>query len=427
MQQPVALAEKETTSRSLKSPDAIEDVLDFALTNGYKRVLFVMDTLNFGGTETQTVQMAVRLQSSGFRLTIACLHHGGPLSETLNNAGIRVVDFTIGGSLLSPKGLRQIFRLARFIRSQQFDVVHAHDLWANLVGVLAARLVGTPLVVSSQRDLGHLWWYTAFRTRVIRAIHRLSTAVTANSNAVRNFVVRDFHVPEDRVRVIYNGVDFDRFASARRSRADSFPGIAEHDPLIAVLANMHSDVKGHHDLVEAAKALRLAHPNAKFVLIGDGEERPRIETHAREAQVSNMFLFLGRRKDVPGLLASCDLSVLASHAEGFPNAVLESMAAGLPVIATSVGGVPEVIEDGVNGILVPARAPAMLAEAIHGLLSRPSLASAIGAAGQECVRSNYSFEQSLSELRRLYLTASSKVDNNGQPARERTNRKKSLR
>ena len=426
MQKPIPILEQERTALPGMKADDISSVYPAAVADQNKRVLFVMDTLNFGGTETQTVQMAVRLQSSGFHVAIACLHRGGPLSEALNEVGIKVIDFTIGGSLLSPTGFRQIFRLSRFIRSQQFDVVHAHDLWANLVGVPAARLAGTPLVVSSQRDLGHLWWYTPFRTRVIRLIHRLATAVTANSNAVRDFVVREFNVPEHRVLVIYNGVDVDRFASARRSRADLFPGIAEHDPLIAVLANMHSDVKGHHDLIDAAKSLRVSHPNARFVLIGDGEERQRIETHVREAQVSNMFLFLGKRKDIPGLLACCDLSVLASHAEGFPNAVLESMAAGLPVIATSVGGVPEIIEDGTNGVLVPAKAPALIAEAIHELLSRPTLASAVAAAGQEWVRSHYSFEQSLSELRRLYRTSSSNGDRKGQLARERTNRKKSF-
>jgi glycosyltransferase involved in cell wall biosynthesis len=370
-----------------------------------KRVLFVLDTLDFGGTETQTVQVAQRLKAAGHQMTVACLHPGGPLTENLLNAGIRIVPFSTHGSLLSPRNIWQLVRLALFIRREQFDVVHSHDLWANLTGVPAARLAGTALVFSSQRDLAHLWWYTPLRTKVIRLIHRMSTKVIANSDAVRDHVVNAFLIPLRRVCVIRNGVDVARFANTHASREQLFPGVRRQDKLVAVVANMHSDVKGHHDIVEAAKEVCRVMPQVKFVLIGDGEERPRISDHVRQLHLEENFLFLGRRQDVPDLLSCCDLFLLASRAEGFPNVVLEAMAAGLPVVATAVGGVVEIVEDGRSGLIVPPQCPQEMAKAIVRILSDPELGLRLAEAGQEQVRRQFSFERVVQELQAVYRSS----------------------
>jgi glycosyltransferase involved in cell wall biosynthesis len=383
----------------LRFPDRV------SLAGKPTRVLFALDTLNFGGTETQAVQIAVRLKAAGLEVTVACLHPGGPLTDTLRQAGIEIAEFPTHGSLVSARGIQQMLRLARFVRRGKFDVVHAHDLWANLMAVPAARLAGTPVILSSQRDLGHLWWYTPLRTRVIRAVHRLSTNVIANSAAVRTFVIEEFRVAAQRVQVLHNGVDFNRFANARGVREELLPGSRREDRLIAVVANMHSDIKGHHDLIEAATEVCRLHPHAKFVLIGDGQEQRRIEEHAKQAQVQDNFLFLGKRKDVPALLACCEFSVLASRAEGFPNAVLESMAVGLPVIATAVGGTPEIIEHGINGLLVPPKSPESLAQAILHLMTNHELACSIAKAGQMYVQSNFSFDRSVRQLQQIYCDA----------------------
>jgi L-malate glycosyltransferase len=367
-----------------------------------RRILFVMDTLNFGGTETQTVQVAERLHAAGSRVTVACLHTGGPLTDRLERIGIRVVRFPTHGTLLSCYGAYQLLRLAWFIHRENFDVVHAHDLWANLMGIPAARLAGAPTVLSSQRDLAHLWWYTPARTRVIRLIHRLSTGVITNSDAVRQHVITQFRIPCQRVSILHNGVDSDRFARARMDRKELFPGLPSECQLVVVLANMHSAVKGHHDLIEAARAVCHVIPRTKFVLVGEGQERTKIQEHVQDSSLQESFLFLGYREDVPELLSCCDLSVLPSTAEGFPNAVLESMAAGLPVVATRVGGVVEIIEDGVDGLLVPPQDPHALADAIARLLRDPQLARRLARAGQEKVRCQYSFNRLIRELRQIY-------------------------
>jgi L-malate glycosyltransferase len=367
-----------------------------------RKVLFVVDTLDLGGTETQTMQLARQLKANGHSVAVGCLHPGGVLAQDLIKEGIPVVEFPKPGSLLSLNGAYQMFRLACFIRRNKFDVVHAHDLWANLMAVPAARITGAPVILSSQRELGILFWYTPFRRKVIATIHRLSSQVVTNSAAAKKFLVEDFRVPSGQVQVLRNGVDFQRFALAHEDRRKIFPTLDLKARLVAVVANMHSSVKGHHDLIEAARIICRVMPQTSFVLVGDGKERPKIEEHAKRAGVREHFVFLGRRKDVPELLACCELSVLASSSEALPNSVLEAMAAGLPVVATRVGGIPEIIEDGISGLLIPPHDHQALADAVLRVMQDPALAASLAHAGQQRVRTQFTFDRLVVEIERLY-------------------------
>jgi L-malate glycosyltransferase len=371
------------------------------------KVLFVICNLDRGGTETQAVELAKRLTSTRCQVTVAALQGTGPLREALQQAGIRIADFPKKGGLISVRGLVQFLRLVRFIRREKFDVVHSHDLWANLVAVPAAKFAGAPVVFSSQRDLAHLYWYTPFRKRVIARIHRWSTGVIVNSSAVYELVQKEFHVPARRVHVIHNGVAFERFASLRANRGKLFPELDQNSKLIVTVANMHTVVKGHYELLEAARRLKSPYPTARFVFVGDGPERLGLEESTRAFGLQDSVIFLGRRADIPELLACCDIFVLPSHAEGLPNSLLEAMATGLPVVATTVGGVPEVIEDGVNGLLVPPRDPASLADAIQRILRDPEFATRLVAVGRERARLQFSFDRVVAELQSVYGTRTS--------------------
>ena len=165
---------------------------------------------------------------------------------------------------------------------------------------------------------------------------------------------------------------------------------------------MNNIDKGHQLIVEAASKVCPDHAGLRFALVGDGSTRAGLEERVRTLGLSDNFLFLGSRSDVPDVLASCDLSLLASAAEGLPNAVLESMAAGLPVIATAVGGTPEVIEHGLSGLLVPPEDPEAVAEMLRCLINDPVLARSLGAAARERVRHDFSFDRVLTDLEGLY-------------------------
>jgi len=236
----------------------------------------------------------------------------------------------------------------------------------------------------------------------LRRIQNLSHFVLANSEAVRQFLVKEDGFQPGKIKVIRNAVDFERFASVPRDRAKFFPALGPGHKLIGMVANMNLPVKGHSYLIEAARAVCRILPGTRFVLIGDGRQRPKLEQQVRELGLEQNFLFLGYHKDVPELLPCFDVSVLPSTAEGLPNVVLEAMAAGIPVVATAVGGTVEILEDGVCGLLVPPRDPEALAKAILRILQEPSLAEQLARAGQERVRAYFNFDRLLLELKELY-------------------------
>src|SRR5689334_275733 len=197
---------------------AVLSRLESPSANGGVRVLHLVDTLNVGGTETQMVQTALRLRSTSHHVTVGCLRAKGPLLEVLQQANIPVVEFPKKKTLLSANGAYQLMRLALFLRRGQFHVIHAHDLWANLLAVPAGRLARTPVIISSRRYLADLDWYTSWRSKTVSTIYRLSTHVIVNSASVRRLLVERDKLPPGKIHVIYNGVDVDRFAGARGDR-----------------------------------------------------------------------------------------------------------------------------------------------------------------------------------------------------------------
>src|SRR5437588_54293 len=366
------------------------------------RVLLFIQLLELGGSETQCVELARRLAAEGYSVTVGCLRAGGPLRKKLLESGVRCVVFPVPGTLLRPYAILQMLKLVAFIRRERFSVVHTNDLYSNLFAIPAAWLARVPVIVSSRRDLARWWWYTPVRRKILRRVQDLSTRILVNSEAVRQeLLVRDSFAAE-RIHVVYNGIDTEKFTQVSPDRERLFPGISANHKLIIMVSNMHTAMKGHGDLIEAAQTVRVTCPEARIILAGDGEMRQFFEDQVKAAGLREMFVFLGHRSDIPALLACCDIGVLASRSEGLPNAVLEYMAAGLPVVATAVGGVPEIIEDEVNGLLIPPENPAALAAAILRLLKDERLCKTLGKAARERTLSQFNFASVIANLRQLY-------------------------
>ena len=366
-----------------------------------RKVFYLLDSLNVGGTETQAVELALRIPEAGYEVTLGCLRARGPLLERLQGSQVAVREFHPEGGIDSPAGFYQLLRLSWFLRRKKFDIVHTHDLWSNLIGVPAARLAGVRAIVSSRRDLANFDWYQSKRRGWLRRIQNLGGAVLANATPIRDALIAEDGFKPEKLRVIHNGVDIDRFQTSGDERDQVFPGVGK-GKLIVLVGNMHTDVKGHPWLIASAPAVVHEFPTARFVLAGDGEQRPRFEEQAAKLGLEQNFLFLGRRTDIPKILACCDIAVLPSRAEGLPNAILEYMAAGLPTIASRVGGNAELIEDGVTGLLVPSEDSAALSDALLALLRDPGLARRMAQNGHEFTIRNFSFERLVREVDELY-------------------------
>jgi glycosyltransferase involved in cell wall biosynthesis len=277
----------------------------------------------------------------------------------------------------------------------------------NFMGSLAGRLSGVPLVITSRRALGtHQDRYKGWRIFDILSF-RLSHLVTVNSHAVeQDTLIRDLGSPS-KLRVIYNGIDFTPFEAARANReaVRRTLGVLPMENVVISIANL-IPYKGLSDLIEAAAVVTGRMPVAKFLLIGEDRGiQKQLEAKAYRLGVSQQVMFLGQRLDIPDLLAAGDLLTLSSHEEGFSNVILEAMAAGLPVVATDVGGNREAVMNGVTGWLVSPKDPDAMADRILDLLSDKERAASWGRRGQARVKEAFTINRMVEAYMNLYQSA----------------------
>ena len=362
------------------------------------KLLKMLTNFHIGGTERQVANLALGIDASRFDLHLACLRHSGELLEELETLRVPRPEFRIG-SLYSPKTLWQAMRLARYVRRNLIQIVHSYGFYPNVFAVPAAKLAGASIVVASIRDTGDA--LTPLQKRVQKVVCRLADCVLVNAEAIREKLIEQGYDP-GKIVVIRNGITLSRFAREHRGatlrRELGLPLSAQ---LVIVFCRLNQ-LKGIQYFLEAAITLAGRFPDARFLVVGDGASRKELEEQACRWGLGQRTVFTGFRVDIPELLSEAAVTVLPSLSEGLSNSLLESMAAGVPVVAARVGGNPEVIEHGVTGLLVPPRDAAALAAATGRLLEDKDLAASLGEAGRRRVAELFSVERSVRETEHLY-------------------------
>ncbi|CAN5659456.1 glycosyltransferase family 4 protein [soil metagenome] len=343
-----------------------------------------------GGTERQMIELIRRLDPARFAVHVACFHRDGAWLPRVLERAASVVEFPIHG-FAKPSTWRQMAAFVRWCRRERIAVVQTCDLYANIFGLPGAALAGIPVRIGSRRELNPD--KSPGQIRLQRHAYRCATRVVANSSAARAILEQEGLAPAS-VAVIPNGLDPGVFAARSPSG-----GIRR----IITVANLRSE-KNHETLIAAAGMLVGAHPDLRFQLVGGGPRRAELEAFTAARGLSRYVEFLGHREDVPALLAGADAYVLPSRSEAFPNGAIEAMAAGLPIIASAVGGLLDLIEDGRTGRLVPPGDPDALASALRGFIEHPAEAEAMGQAARASVLRQYSFDRMIAEFEHLYLT-----------------------
>jgi glycosyltransferase involved in cell wall biosynthesis len=344
------------------------------------RVLHLVNRFWIGGAERQFVER-LRRHPHGFEALVGCLELSGPMLDQVRALGYEPHLFPLRGSMLRANSLKQIARIAALIREQDVRIVHATDFNTNLLALAAARLAGAKVIVS-RVDLGHLrhgfgkWHREAEKWNARRA-----DLVIANADAVREVCLRDERCKPERVLVVRNGIDLARFDELAAQPLQAPLPLGPEDVGVAVIGNLWP-VKGHRTLVEAAALLARRLPRVKFLCAGEGPEREHLEKRIAELGLKDRVFLLGHRLDVPAILGRVRAACLCSSAEGLSNALMEAMASRLPIVATAVGGNPELVRPGENGLLVPYGDAASLADKLHELFRDEARAAAMGRNGR---------------------------------------------
>lgn len=360
----------------------------FSAANPAIRLFLMTNTFETGGSERQFVELTQNLRKQTFQIHLGCLDRNGPLGEQLEG----VAEFPLGGSLTGRKSMQARLALRRHLRQLKIEVAHSFDFYTNLTLIPAARLAGVPVIVGSHRQLGDL--LTAAKFRAQTAVFRWCDAVTCNSQTAADRLA-DAGLSRKKLFVVGNSVDFAAFESVKAAvpRCGALR--------VGMVARMNAGYKNHAEFLRIAAKLIASVPNVEFLLAGDGPRRAGLEQQAAALGLRGRVTFLGDRRDVPAVLASLDVAVLTSESESLSNAILESMAAGLPVVAYNVGGNAELVNDRRGSLIAPNDEIAFV-EAVRRLLGDPLLRQQQGENGRKFVEQNYSGGQVCGLYEKLY-------------------------
>jgi glycosyltransferase involved in cell wall biosynthesis len=357
------------------------------------RVLLIIDELDIGGTEQQLVELVRLLPRAAYEPLVCCFRYGRKAAE-IERLGVRVVHLRKRGVV----DLRLIWRLVRLMRRERVDVVQTYLIGGNLWGRIAALIARVPVLIASERNVDV--WEDGVKRVLGRALARVTDRIVANAEAVRGYLIGRGADPT-RVVTIRNGVDVGRFSGPfDRAALRRQLGFDPEDLVAAVVARLEPQ-KGHAVVLEAAAELRDRFPRLRYLFVGGGGAEPALRAEVERRGLAGRVVFTGFRTDAADLLRAADLSLLVSSKEGMSNTLLESLAAGRPVIASRVGGNAEVVTSEVGVLVPPGDAPA-LARALAVLLADPARLARMGERGRERARTEFPVTRMAFETAALY-------------------------
>ncbi len=344
------------------------------------------------GTQQFLLELLKRIDRARFDPIVMSTLRTGELISDIESLGIEVIEFGTGRTLMSPATICGFFRAARFLRRERVAVLNCMLGLVTLIGPFVGRAAGVPVVLNNQRNLSY-WMHGRSREAVYRFVNRrLVDAVLVNSAAAETELLDRFGVPAGKVVSVGTGIDLRRIAEARVGDELAKDLGLSGRTVVGIVAKL-SPVKGHEYFLRAAAGIAKARDDVAFLVVGDGPRRETLTQMAKELGIEDAVVFAGARDDVPSLLKLMDVFVLSSLSEGSPNAVLEAMAAGLPVVATDVGGLPDMVIDGESGILVAPGDSEALGSAISELLGDPERAEAMGRMGLTLATDKHDIEK----------------------------------
>jgi sugar transferase (PEP-CTERM/EpsH1 system associated) len=360
------------------------------------KVVYLVEDLKLGGLERLIEDICLNLNHERYAISVWCFNALGMIGERLVQQGVDVRVLHLK-SCYHPLA---ILRLRRLLKTHAPDIIHTHTYFGNTLGRLAGILAGVPVkIVHVHGIYSHYRWPHYLMER---SLSLFTQQIVCCSKAVRQFALTSEKISSRKVKTIYNGIQIERFdVPINRFAIREALGLKEKEKVIITVGSLRW-VKGYKYFLESMVEVNKKKQDARCLIVGEGLLRRDLEEKVRCLGLDGCVQFLGLRTDIPELLGCADIFVLSSLVEGLPLAVIEACAAGLPVIATDVGGVSEIIENGVTGILVPSKDIQALQQAIVTLLDDPEQARLMGEAGKRMARQKFSLEIMMRNIENLY-------------------------
>ncbi|HQV09750.1 MAG TPA: glycosyltransferase family 4 protein [Nitrospira sp.] len=359
-----------------------------------KTILYLSTSSGPGGAERVISNLSASLDPARYR-AILCLFRPGWIQTHTESRGVRTYVIPTQGMF----DWRWMFRFKRLLKDEHVDLIHAHEFDANVQGTFVAALSGVPLVATVHGK--NYFWEKVRRRAAYRWVSRRTTMVAVSEN-LKQFIVEQVGVESEQVKVVYNGVDV--FSPCGTDEVDQCRKELElptEHRVVGMVGNLYP-VKGHQYLIASIPAVLAKCPKTTFIFAGRGQLEAELKDQAHQLGIDGHVRFLGLRQDIPRILAVLDVFVLPSLSEGLSMAILEAMVAGKPVIATDVGGNPELVEDGSTGCLVPPEDSQALADRLVFLLTNSTCASQFGKNGQLRAQGRFSLQTMVQEYQTLY-------------------------
>jgi glycosyltransferase involved in cell wall biosynthesis len=381
-------------------------------SKGPIKILRIVARLNIGGPAIHVVLLTAGLNPQRFDSRLVCGRENPGEGSMLDYAlahGVQpiIIPEIVGEFSLGPREFRALAHLYRLMRREKPDVVHTHTAKAGFVGRVAARLARVPVVVHTFH--GHVLqgYYSPLKTSLLRRMERAlagwTDCILAVSEGVKQDLLAYGVAAPEKILVMPLGLELEPFLDGHAAHG-AFRRewhVQEADRLVGIVGRIFP-IKNHHLFLEAAALVAQEEPTARFVIVGDGLLRAEVERQARALGLSDRVIFTGWRRDLPSIYADLDVLAVTSNNEGTPVSAIEAMASACPVVATRVGGLPDLIREGETGLLVPPGDAPAVAAAIVRLLRQPADARRLGQAGQAAVRERFAVQRLISDMERLY-------------------------
>ncbi len=365
-------------------------------------ILYITDVFyRMAGAERNLFEVVTRLDPQKYRPIVMCFEGGGS-ADLLRKKGVEVIDLQLK-KIYSPRAILKAFGIFKLLRQKNVKIVVTYHESSDFLISIIAKLAGIPVIISSRRDMGYK--LKPRHIRIYKFINKLFDKIITVSDAVKNTIFEKEDAFWHKLVTIHNGVELEKFnISPDKNIIKESLGLNNKMPVVGILAALRP-IKGHKYFLEAASLILKELPETYFLIVGWPENEKyynELKEIAKQLKIEKNVLFIGGRTDTAEILSIIDISVLSSINEGFPNAVLESMAAGKPVVATDSGGTREAVIEGKTGLLVPPSDSEALGKAILKLLRNQDLADCMGKEGRNLVKKEFSMEKMLRTLENLY-------------------------